>query len=434
MLNKNLLKANSTVAVALSGGKDSMVLLDLLLKQAGSLNITVKALNVEHGIRGDSSVKDSEFVKNYCKEKNVPLLQEKIDCLTYSKERGLSIEEGARKLRYEFFISAIKSGFCDFVATAHHLSDNVETVLFNLFRGASPSGLTGISTSRDDGKIIRPLLRVTREQIDTYAKENSIPYVTDESNFDDEYSRNFLRLNVIPQIKKLFPEMENAVQRFTEILQKDEEYLYLESKRYLKFKDGCAIVDCLAPTPVFSRAVVLAMKEIGIKKDFVKAHIDALIDLKNAKTSKKINLLKGVVAVKDYSEIVLYKEREIDQVELPFSIGEHRVGKYNLIIEEVVSHYDVKREGKLFIDADKVQKCAKIRFRKNGDEFEKFGGGTKNLGDFLTDKKVPLRERNLIPVIAIGSEILVVCGIEISKKVKVEKNTQKIFSIELKPV
>ncbi|MBQ4099182.1 MAG: tRNA lysidine(34) synthetase TilS [Clostridia bacterium] len=434
MLNKNLLKANSTVAVALSGGKDSMVLLDLLLKQSKSLNITVKALNVEHGIRGESSIKDSEFVKNYCKEKNVPLLQEKIDCLNYCKASGLSIEEGARKLRYEFFIRAVQSGFCDFVATAHHLSDNVETVLFNLFRGASPSGLTGISKSRNDGKIIRPLLSVTREQIDAYAKENSIPYVTDESNFDDEYSRNFLRLNVIPQIKKLFPEMENAVQRFTEILQKDEEFLLSESKRYLKFEDGCAVVDFNAPSPVFSRAVVLAMKEMGIKKDFVKAHIDALIDLKTANTSKKIHLLNGVVAVKDYNGIVFYKESEIKQIELPFSIGCHNVGKYNLIIEQVERSDDLKRKDKLYIDADKVQKKAKIRFRRNGDEFEKFGGGTKNLGDFLTDKKVPLRERDLIPVVAIGSEILVVCGIEISKKVKVEKNTQKIFSIELKPV
>ena len=158
MLNKKIIPAGSTIAVALSGGKDSIVLLNLLLKASNELKINVKALNVEHGIRGEESVRDSEFVKNYCNELSVPLLQRSFNCVEYSKQLGLSVEEGARKFRYQFFLDCIKEGFCDFVATAHHLSDNVETILFNLFRGASPSGLTGINELGFDGKIIRPLL------------------------------------------------------------------------------------------------------------------------------------------------------------------------------------------------------------------------------------------------------------------------------------
>ena len=432
MLYKKIVPSGSTIAVALSGGKDSIVLLDLLLKASCELKICVKALNVEHGIRGESSVRDSEFVKTYCKKLDIPLLQESFDCVSYSKELGLSIEEGARQLRYKFFNNAIKGGFCDYVATAHHLSDNVETVLFNLFRGASPSGLTGISQTSFDGKIIRPLLNCTREQIDEYAVKNSLEFVVDETNFSDEYSRNYLRLNVIPQIKKLFPEMESAVKRFTEILSEDNLLLNEMCEHALTIKKDCVIVDAGVPNQIFGRACILAMKALNVKKDYVKAHIDALIGLKDGQTGKKINLLGGVVAIKDYDGIVFYVEQVLSDKEITFGEGVFEFEKTVVIVKQVDKNQNLKQKGILFIDAEKVPNGAVIRFRKKGDVFEKFGGGTKNLGDYFTDKKVSLRKRDFIPVVANGLEILAVCGVEISNKVKVDENTKKIYSIEIK--
>lgn len=432
MLNKKIIPKGSTIAVALSGGKDSMVLLDLLKNSSSELNIIVKALNVEHGIRGESSVLDSLFVKNYCQENNVPLLQEKVDAISYSKQNGLSVEEGARKLRYEFFERAIYNGFCDFVATAHHLSDNVETILFNLFRGASPSGVVGICEKSRNGKIIRPLINCEKEKIDEYALKNSIPFVVDETNFSDEYSRNFLRLNVIPEIKKLFPEMERSIKRFSEILLEDNKFLDEQVKPYVKIEKDCVNVDFNSPNAIFARACILAMKEMQIAKDYVKAHIDGLIDLKTASTGKKISLLNSVVAIKDYSAIVFYVEPKIKEIEMPFTTGEFSVGEYTLIVKEIENTVNLREKGILFADAEKIPNGAKIRFRKNGDTFEKFGGGTKSLGDFLTDKKISLRKRDYIPVLAMGSEILAICGVEISNKVKVDENTKKIISLELK--
>lgn len=156
MLNENFIRKGETIAVALSGGKDSIALVSILFDNAEKLGITVKAINVEHGIRGETSLRDSLFVADFCKNRGIPLKSFSIDCKKFAADHGYGVEEGARIARYKFFLQAIEEGFCDKVATAHHLSDSVETLLFNLFRGASVAGVTGIGNSRNEGLIIRP--------------------------------------------------------------------------------------------------------------------------------------------------------------------------------------------------------------------------------------------------------------------------------------
>lgn len=427
-LNKKLILKGQTVGVALSGGKDSMALLRLLLDEKDSLGISVVALNVDHSIRGESSALDSQFVKDYCDSQNIPLKQVKIDCVAYSKENGMSVEEGARKLRYGFFKDCIKSGFCSVVATAHHMADFAETVLFNLFRGTSPAGLGGIPEISLDKTIIRPILKNSKEQIDLYIEENGIPFVTDESNFETDYSRNFLRLEVIPKIKQKFPEMETAIMRFAEVLKTENEYLNQKAEISVTETEGELSIKTDLPNAIYSRACILAMKRLNIVKDYEKAHIDALIGLKTAETGKRITLPEGVVAIKNYDCITLFAEREIPQFYSPFLIGEFSVGNRLLSIKEGV--VDSANGRKILkIDGDKIPKTAVIRYRQKGDVFTKFGGGTKSLGDYLTNKKIPLKDRDFIPVIADGNEILVVCGVEIADKMKISENTKKIISI-----
>lgn len=429
-VNKNLIKNGETIAVALSGGKDSMFLFAVLLKLKDRLNFKVKALNVNHGIRGETSNRDSLFVKDYCNKVNVPLLQKNVDALTYSKDNGLSVEEGARYLRYEFFKSAVESGFCDRVATAHHLSDFTETVLFNLFRGASPSGLNGIPETAFEGKIIRPILKTDKSVIDAYVKENSIPYVDDETNFSDEYSRNFLRLKVIPVIKERFPEFEGAINRFTEILKQESDILDLQAKNLLSINNDEIRIPYFVEDAIYSRACILAMKYLGVVKDYEKSHIDALIELKRFDTGRYVTLPKGIIATKDYNGITFFKKTERDEFVASYSIGEYSIGKKTL---KIVTGDYVSQEGEkvLYFDADKIPNGAEIRYRREGDYFTKFGGGTKSLGDYMTNKKIPLRERDLIPVVAYGNEILVVCGVEISEKVRVDEKTLNINKIIL---
>ena len=429
MLNKSLLRKGDTVGVALSGGKDSICLLSLLLENSSELGITVKAINVDHSIRGEDSERDSQFVKEFCEQRGIPLAFAKFDCVTFSKENSLSLEEGARKLRYDFFKSQLESGFCNKIATAHHLSDFVETVLFNLFRGVSPSGLNGIAEKTYDGKIIRPLISVTREQIDEYILKNNLPFVSDSSNFETDYTRNFLRLTVIPQIKTRFPEMEGAIKRFSDVLATENKFLDEQSESVLIESDGEISIPCSVQEHIFSRASIVAMKKMGILKDYEKIHVDSLLLLLNASTGKTVSLPKGVTAVKDKDRITLYKKAEKSLDEVKFSVGENIVGGRRITVFKG-DKLPVSSKGKsLFFDGDKIPKDAIIRYRKIGDEFTKFGGGTKSLGDYFTDLKIPERKRDFIPLVAVGNQILIVCGIEISDKIKTHEETKNILNI-----
>ena len=203
MIKLKNIEKNKVIAVALSGGKDSICLIDLLLKSAKEKNLTIKAVNIDHSIRGEESVRDSEFVKDYCKKVGVELRFFKVDALKHAKENNLSVEESARILRYGAFDTLLKEKFCNVIATAHHLSDNFETVLFNLFRGTSTKGLIGIPDKRDG--FIRPLINVTKKEIDDYVLKNNLPFVEDSTNSNTDYTRNYLRCEVISKILEKFP-------------------------------------------------------------------------------------------------------------------------------------------------------------------------------------------------------------------------------------
>ncbi|MBQ8725985.1 MAG: tRNA lysidine(34) synthetase TilS [Clostridia bacterium] len=434
MLNEKLFTSGDVIGVATSGGKDSACLLHLLLKSADRLNITVKALNVEHGIRGEQSKADSEFVKEQCKNLGVPLMQTSVDCVAYAKANGLSLEESARKLRYDFLKSALESGFCTKIATAHHLSDNVETLLLNLFRGTSPSGFKGIPEVAWDGKLIRPILGASREQIDRFINDEQIPFVTDDTNFSDDYTRNFLRLKVIPTLKERFPEMESALLRFSSLVSLDDEVLTATAKNETTFSGQTASVNLGLSPPVFSRACVMALKGLGVKKDYEKAHIDALIGLQSAQTGKKITLLNGVVAIKEYSKITFYKTCEPSQFTVPFSVGVTSLPVGEIIVCKNENITAQNGERVLKFDVDKIPPSAVIRYRKRGDKFTKFGGGTKSLGDYMTDKKIPLRERDFIPLIADGNNVLAILGCEISDEIKVTEQTSNVCYTALKTI
>ncbi len=418
---------NQTVAIALSGGSDSMALLHYMLNESKKYTFSVIAINIEHGIRGEASKSDTEFVKNYCKENGVPLFTYSVDCVAYALKHGLSLEQAGRILRYQIFNRAIKEGKCDKVATAHHQKDNFESVLFNLFRGSGLKGLAGIDENFEN-KIIRPLLSVSKQEITEYIAKHNIPYVTDQTNFDDKYTRNAIRLNILPEIEKVFPDAETSVYRFSQIARLEDEFMQEQTLEKLEFFERKVSVFLPIHNALLSRATVIASKHLGVEKDWEKAHIDSVIMLANAQNGTKVSLKKNIVAIKEYDKITFYKNLENIDTIIPFSLGEIAFAEKKISIKKIEKIEDIKNG--FFADKDKIPADAVIRTRRDSDKFTKFGGGTKSLSDYFTDKKIPLFYRDSIPLLAVDNDILAIFGIAISDKIKVDEDTKTI--IELK--
>lgn len=407
--------ANRRICVAVSGGRDSMALLNFIFTHMREHGITLSALNCDHRIRGVSSQRDSAFVKEYCSERNIPLI-----FFEWNTDKPKT-EEGARIWRRECY-EAVLNGGVDLVATAHHMNDNAETVLFNLARGASVSGLAGITDSQ---KIIHPLISCTREQIDEYILKNGVPFVEDETNFTDAYTRNKIRHNVLPELEKAVSGAVKNIYSLSRLASEDEEYFkeQIEKRNILTFsKFGVKISAC--ESVIFKRAVVRAIKYFGCK-DYTQEHLKRLYGLCFAEKGKKFEFL-GLTAYGEGDKIILTKDIDLSSVSYPLNgyNGESVCGS-RLVLS------DKEPKGKKFLKADKgaISPNAVIRFRREGDKFRKFGGGTKSLGDFFTDRKIPVYLRDRIPLIADGSEILAVCGVEISDKIKTDENTENTLYI-----
>lgn len=396
-----------------------MALLHYIKARKDEYSITLSAVHLEHGIRGESSLADANFVNEFCKRENIPLILKHVDCVLYAKENKLGIEESARAARYALFYEILASGKADYICTAHHADDNAETVLFNLFRGSALKGVGGIKENKG---IIRPMLSVTKEQILNYVKENSILFVTDETNTDTKYTRNFIRQNILPEIKEIFPNCVKRIYSFSQTAREDDEYLYSLAEKECSVKYGAFIFADNLEKPLFTRACMLAFKYFGIEKDYTIENFNDVYSLKNLNNGSKISLPCSLIAIREYGHIAVYRPEKVAVKEIPFAVGEYQTK------DKILKIVEGKADG-LNIDGDKLPPNAVIRARKQGDKFQKFGSGSKKLKDFFIDKKIPLRERDKIPVIACDDEVYVVCGVEISEKVKLDRNSGKIYTI-----
>ena len=386
-----------------------MALINFIYTHMHEFGITLSALNCDHQMRGETSARDSAFVEKWCAERGIPLLQ-----FVWNFD-GIKSEQAARLWRRECYRTALERG-ADLVATAHHMNDNAETVLFNLARGSSVAGLAGIS---DGESIIHPMISCTRLQIDAYIAENNIPFVEDETNSTDGYTRNKIRHKVIPELEEAVPGAVGNIYRLSRLAAEDEKYFsdVIESRKIFTITPFGAEI-CLCESVIFKRAAVKAIKYFN-RKDYTAEHLQSLYFLAKGEKNKKFEFL-GLTAYSGEGKIVITEERE-ENAEIPFAsfAGNNFCGQRLVISDRA------ERDGKVLkFDRDAIPGNAVIRFKRDGDKFKKFGGGTKSLGDYFTDKKIPLWVRGRIPLIAEGSEVLAVCGVEISDKIKVGENTK----------
>ena len=399
------------IAVAVSGGRDSVALLDALAN-SGVYRGELAVVHVDHKMRGSESDGDREFVQRLAAKYGVPVTTREVDVPAFCFEYGYGAEQGARIVRRRIFRELVEGGAVERVLTAHHLSDQTESVLMHVFRGSGIEGVCGMK--EDDGIVFRPLLDVPSRTVAAYAAEKGLEWRDDSTNFDTAFSRNYLRRVVIPAIEKLYPSLEGNVARLSRAARDTADFVRgmtanIQSGKYGQTMPLSAFD---APPALAAANAVKLLEAAGARVDSERAHIEAILDLKNKKTGARVCLPHFYVAEKRDGYVVVYRDDGVkDLTEIPFGKGKFRIAGTNFEVSEC-------GEGSR-LDERAIPPGSVFRTRRDGDVFTKFGGGTKSLGDWLTDKKVPVGRRDKLVVLAHGNRVLAVVGMEISDAVKV---------------
>ncbi len=427
------------ICVATSGGVDSTSLLHYLKNGREKYGYILSVVHCEHGIRGAESLADGEFVRELCQQWELPLYYYSEDCPQRALKEKVSLETAARNFRKECFSKLIEGGEADYIATAHHMDDEAETVLFRLARGASLSGMKGMTS--EDGYIIRPFLDWSRKDIQAYAEKNGLAYREDSTNKELDATRNKLRLEILPKLENaVFGAAKNIV-RFSKLAAEDDDWLYAKAFALISEQvdldgDSEILVEFSCEKPLFRRAALTAMKRLGVEKDYTATHLEDVFYLQSLERGARVSLPRGVEAEKGEKGILFRKEKEplfsVEKKSAPFQEGVFDGGRYAVN----VSNAPIKADGLwkiLRVDSEKIPENAVFRFRKEGDKIERFGGGTKSLKKFFNEEKISVREREWLPLIAEAdeNEVYAVCGVEISEKIKTDKNTEKVLYIML---
>ena len=428
---------NKRICVAVSGGVDSVALLHYLRERADKYRFTLSAVHIEHGIRGDESVRDMYFVQSLCDAWGIELFVFRADCVTLAQTEKQSLETVARAVRYNFFETLFSEKKTDYIALAHHQNDEAETVLFRLARGSSLTGLRGMTTQ--NGRFLRPFLDWKKSQIIEYANEHGLSFCQDETNFLPCATRNKIRLTVLPALEDAVSGAIENIARFASVASEDDEYLYAQSQTLLTKSEDTFVVAFCDIAPLFRRACLTALKGLGVEKDYTATHLQSAYDLQKSERGAYICLPKGVIAKKELSGIAFFLEKEntVTFSEKPpmkeFSESGFDGGRYAVSVfcgDETAMQTGWKV---LRLDMEKLPKDACFRFRREGDEIKAFGGATKSLKKLFNEKKIPVEDREWLPLIAQrdGNKVFAVCGVEIADEIKVTKKTARAVCVAL---
>lgn len=440
----SMLAGGEKVLTGLSGGPDSVCLLYVLHCLKDSLSLNLMALYIDHGLRHDETKQEIDFCKRLCKELSVDILIESIEVRSYAKEKGFTVQEAARELRYQTFERVAKDTGIQKIALGHTMDDQLETFFMRFFRGSGPKGLSGIPPVR--GIIIRPLIEIGREDIEEFLNEKGVVFIIDSSNLKKDYMRNRLRLSLIPEIKKINPHIVQTVSRTTEILREEERYFdIIVAKTMMKLisrKTDTRIELFLSPLEVMDRVILrrVLRRAIGETRglrgiEFI--HIEDIIGLvKHGRQGDRLYLPGGLRAVKDYSTLILTSEvpRKLSAVTLniPGEVVLKEIGAViKASVEDKVERFGNRRTTAVF-DADKTGSKLIIRARENGDFFYPVGfGRRKKLQDYFVDEKVQRDERDSVPVVLKGNNIVWIAGYRGDERFKVSDTTRTFLKLEL---
>lgn len=414
----SMFSRGDSVIVALSGGADSVALLYFINSIKEEYNLTIYACHVNHMIRGAEADADEQFVRNLCSQLGIELFVRKTDVITLAKEQKLSLELCGRNVRYEY-LGELAEKLSAKVATAHTASDNAETVLYNITRGTSLTGLCGIRPKRD--YIVRPLITVTREEIEGYCSEHSLSFVTDSTNLTDDYIRNNIRHNCVPTLLDVNADMFSAVTRMTCSMADIKDFLdnySLEEIKSAKTFYGYSAEKLLSLHPaVLSNAVYLIAKDSGA--DISGIHINLIIEAMRTGGCVDLPLNFRCLCKQGIMRIV---KTTSDECCFECKLKEYKNTEY--FSKEELKNINKKLLSDL-ISCDIIHDGTLIRTRREGDTFTLLNRGvTKSVKKLFNEMKIPAEQRDKIHLVANGSTVLWIQGIGVSEQAKVNRECE----------
>jgi tRNA(Ile)-lysidine synthase len=460
-----MIHSGEKIVVGVSGGPDSLSLLYALFYLKDELNFTLHIAHLDHKFRGVESVADACFVEEHARKLGIAFTIEAIDVASIIRINKLSFEDGARKVRYEFYDRVAAEVGADKVALGHNADDQAETMLMRLFRGAGSHGLSGIPKVRD-GKYIRPLLSSSRSEIDKFLSDLGLAPRQDSSNQKAIYLRNKIRLELLPFLETEYnPKVKNVLCRTAEILQSESELLDKIAEENLS---KCVITR--HPSIIEINIDNFKKQHLAIQRRILRhciatvadsacdvgfEHIESILNLTaNSKPNCILILPYNVEIIKSYNKLIIRKAKNVIASEAKQSDSEFPELKYELnvpgvtelpllkstIVAKIDENFTVESQnqfqvensgevGEVF-DFEKIKQPLQVRNRRRGDRFQPLGMlGEKKLKDFFIDAKVPKQLRDQIPILVSGDEILWVIGYRMSDRFKVTDSTRRKLAV-----
>ncbi len=431
----NMLPNGSTVICGLSGGADSVCLTVCLKMLSEKLGINVEAVHVNHCIRGNESDRDEQFCRELCKKLDVRLTVFRCDVPAFAKEHSSSLEESARTMRYEAFRSCSEGKI---IATAHNANDNLETALFNLARGSGLKGISGIPPVRDN--IVRPLLAVTRKEIEEFLEFNGFDCVTDSTNLSDDYTRNKIRHRIVPLLAEINPSVVRTSAQTLDVLREENDFIVAETLKALsECRNGGRLFNLSAYPPLIRKRCIAAL----LSENAVSYDNDRLAECdKIALTGGKLNVKSNLYIISDG---ITFELREIHSAAPPqellkeMIIGENSVFKGKTLCTELIPSENINineivntKLAIYYLDYDKIIGKAFVRNRRNGDKIRLHGKNFTSTVKKLINEKVPADMRTELHFIEdeIGTVFAEYIGI--ADRAAPDNNTENLLKITIK--
>lgn len=447
-----LLKKNATVIVAVSGGPDSLCLLHILYRLQDSYNLKLVVAHLNHGLRPEAA-EEAQAVEELARDYSVCFEKKEVDVKAYKKENHLSEEEAGRRARYIYFHELAKKYKAAVIALGHHYDDQVETVLFNIIRGTGPDGLAGILPARSEGmvKLIRPLLFIRRSEIEDYCRLHNLKPSIDRSNLETGYTRNKLRLELIPYLEEQFnPRIREALFGLSDLARYDRQLLrsvagkkYNQLARHSSGKVSLALDGLLRlPQSIRGRVLKLALAAYIPGKKLNRLHLERLGNLvEQGNMNARLSLPHNVDVLVTCKSVIIrsgtnHKSEKFDEAKLNVPGKVYLPGDIVITarVENVASLTWPPLPCQAYLDFEQLPVTTlKVQPRWPGARFHPHGAsGSKKLKDFLIDQKIPQWRRDYLPLVTAGEEILWVAGVRIAHPFMVTAATKKVLLLELK--